>query len=176
MGKILHVPLKPKIVVIETTDKGGFEDTVNALASNKCYASPDYWRRHPYREAFVDFACPTGSSESPGYAVHALPSSGLNLEDVYNNGGEGVSVCDPGYTQSALAQRDLPNAEVVKVEWGDFVTAFCRQDCDVFVDAISLFPELYITDFGCPEEPITFGVAAPSSGGGFSGAVTHRPV
>jgi hypothetical protein len=178
MGKILHVPLKPKFVVIEETGKGIFDDTANALASNECYATYNHWYRHPYREAVVDFTCPTRGGDSPGFAVHALPSSGLNLEDVYNNDGEGVTVCDPGtgFTQSALAKRDLPKAEFIKVDFNDFYNALCRQDCDVLVGLIFRTPEKWITDKGCPEEPITFGVAPPSSGGGFAGAITHRAV
>ena len=143
MGKILHVPLKPKFVVVEETDKGKFQDLVDALASNECYATYDQWYRHPYREAVVDFTCPTYDGESPGFALHALPSSGLNLEDLYNNDGEGVSVCDPGAgsTQRALAKRDLPKAEFIKVAFSNFETALCRQDCDVVVLEISRTPE-----------------------------------
>jgi len=178
MGKILHVPLKPKLVVIDGTDKGIFNDVTGALASNECYATGSPWHRHPYREAVVDFACPMTGSESTGFAIHALPSSGIDLEDVYNRDGEGVTVCSPGagYTQSALAERDLPKAEVIKVDFNDFYNALCRQDCDVLVAEISLTPELFITDNGCPKEPITFGVAPPSSSGGFAGVFTHRTV
>ena len=145
----------------------------------ECYATINWWYRHPFREAVVDFTCPTYGGESPGFAIHALPSSGINLEDAYNNDGEGVTVCDngSGNTQSILAQRDLPKAEVIKPDFhGDFSAAFCRQDCDVLVDEISRTPETWITDYGCPEEPITFGIADPSSGGGFAGAITHRAV
>jgi hypothetical protein len=152
---------------------------VDALASHECYATSDNWYRHPYREAVVDFTCPTYGGDSLGFAIHALPSSGLNLEDVYNNDGEGVTVCETGTgnTQSALAKRDLPKAEFIKVEFrSDFNAALCRQDCDVLVDEIFHTPETWITDYGCPEEPITFGVADPSSGGGFVGALTHRAV
>jgi len=176
MGKILHVPLQPKFVVIKATDKGKFADLVDALASDKCYATSDNWYRHPSREAVVDFTCPTRGIESAGFALHALPSSGLNLEDVYNSKGEGVTVCDKGAgaTQSLLAQRDLPKAQFIKVDVTDFTAAFCRKDCDVIVSQISLNPELWVTEMECPEEPITFGIAPPSSGGGFAGAVTHR--
>ena len=178
MGKILHVPLKPKIVVIKSTDEGRFQEMTDALASNKCYATQDNWYRHPYREAVVDFTCPTGGVDSAGFALHALPSSGINLEDVYSSDGEGVSVCDPGTgsTQNALARRDLPKAEFIAVDFSDLANALCRNDCDVLAREISLTPELWITENGCPEEPITFGIAAPSSGGGFSGALTHRAV
>jgi hypothetical protein len=87
-------------------------------------------------------------------------------------------ICDPGtgFTQSALAKRDLPKAEFIKVDFNDFYNALCRQDCDVLVGLIFRTPEKWITDKGCPEEPITFGVAPPSSGGGFAGAITHRAV
>ena len=176
MGKILHVPLQPKFVVIKATGKGTFEDLVDALANDQCYATSDNWYRHPYREAVVDFTCSTRGIDNAGFALHALPSSGLNLEDVYNSDGEGVTVCDTGggATQSLLAQRDLPKAQFIKVDFTDFSAAFCRKDCDVIVGQTSSNPEVWVTEIGCPEEPITFGIAPPSSGGNFLGAVTHR--
>lgn len=174
MGKILQVPLKPKFVVIDDDEKDFFVELTKALASNKCYASDDYLFRHPYREAVLDFTCSTEGSEQ-GFAIHALPSSAVNPEEVYKGDGEGVTVCSPGKgtTQRALIRRDLPKAEIVEVQFTDYEAAFCRQDCDVIVDSVADISKIF-TDSGCPDEPVTFAVAPPSSGGGFSASVTYR--
>lgn len=175
MGKILQVPLKPKFVVIDDEGKDFFVELTNALASNKCYASEDYLFRHPYREAVLDFTCPTAGMDSQGFAIHALPSSGVNPEEVYKGKGEGVSVCSPGEgtTQKALIHRDLPKAEIVEVLFTDYAPAFCRQDCDVILDGVADISKMF-TDAGCQEDPISFSVAPPSSGGGFAASVTYR--
>jgi len=177
MSKILHVPLQMELVVVPY---GGdqFEDAVNAMAVDLCYATSDQWFRHPYRETKADFTCPTYIIPPGGFALFALESSNLDLADVFAKGGEGITICSAeGTTQTAVAERDFPKAAFVDVGESVFslLPALCAGNCDATVDEISQAESNFMSIPVCGggKTLSKFQIASPSSAGD-AGAITYR--
>lgn len=174
MSKILHAKLMPELVKVEA-EEGRFEDMVNAMADDKCYATLSFFFCHPYRESKADFTCATQLVGEFGFGIVALSESNIDLEDVFDKEGKGVTICtSSGSTQESLAKRDFPQATFVDVgSVNSYAKSLCDKECDAVVDDLNQFQDSFNNECGGKELDTPFGIAAPSLAHDV-GAVTYR--
>jgi ABC-type amino acid transport substrate-binding protein len=160
MANLIAIPLEAEFVKCADHVDGWFFSLYQCLLERECDITVPELYRLPYREALVDYTCP--SYDSVTFSVYSL-SATPSIESSFTG-----SICvGTGTGQELAAMNNYPNAQFNSFSsMADAWSSFCAGGCDYIVDdptnGNSCTNELYSADL-----PL-------SSPAGDVGAVTYK--